>query len=173
MEILKWSEFHFTRTFIKTKRSNHVIFCLSAVAMKAMNKVASHINEMQKIHEEFGAVFDQLITEQSGEKKEVSSRPTGVARPSSVKCSYVTVFVAFARLLISPWATCCFTQACPGSTHLPPWENGRKSLSWLHLVCRRASWNPAWLWFKWRVVWTRLLKESVTTGVFFCLLLFF
>uniref|UniRef100_H3DNW0 TIAM Rac1 associated GEF 1 n=1 Tax=Tetraodon nigroviridis TaxID=99883 RepID=H3DNW0_TETNG len=40
------------------------------VAMKAMNKVASHINEMQKIHEEFGAVFDQLILEQSGEKKE-------------------------------------------------------------------------------------------------------
>ena len=40
--------------------------------MKAMNKVASHINDMQKIHEEFGAVFDQLITEQSGDKKEVS-----------------------------------------------------------------------------------------------------
>lgn len=39
--------------------------------MKAMNKVASHINEMQKIHEEFGAVFDQLIVEQSSEKKEV------------------------------------------------------------------------------------------------------
>ena len=36
-----------------------------------MNKVASHINEMQKIHEEYGAVFDQLINEQSGEKKEV------------------------------------------------------------------------------------------------------
>lgn len=32
--------------------------------MKAMNKVASHINEMQKLHEEFGAVFDQLISEQ-------------------------------------------------------------------------------------------------------------
>lgn len=44
---------------------------LFAVAMKAMNKVASHINEMQKIHEEFGAVFDLLITEQSGEKKVV------------------------------------------------------------------------------------------------------
>lgn len=42
--------------------------------MKAMNKVASHINEMQKIHEEFGAVFDQLIVEQSGEKKEVCVR---------------------------------------------------------------------------------------------------
>lgn len=38
-----------------------------------MEKVASHINEMQKIHEEFGAVFDQLIAEQTGEKKEVRS----------------------------------------------------------------------------------------------------
>lgn len=43
------------------------------VAIKTMNKVASHINEMQKIHEEFGAVFDQLIAEQTGEKKEVRS----------------------------------------------------------------------------------------------------
>lgn len=40
--------------------------------MKAMNKVASHINEMQKIHEEYGAVFDQLIGEQSTDKKEVT-----------------------------------------------------------------------------------------------------
>ncbi|KAF7665307.1 hypothetical protein LDENG_00147850 [Lucifuga dentata] len=47
------------------------------VAIKAMNKVASHINEMQKIHEEFGAVFDQLITEQSGEKKEVADLSMG------------------------------------------------------------------------------------------------
>ncbi|XP_034459426.1 T-lymphoma invasion and metastasis-inducing protein 1 isoform X2 [Hippoglossus hippoglossus] len=47
------------------------------VAMKAMNKVASHINEMQKIHEEFGAVFDHLITEQSGEKKEVADLSMG------------------------------------------------------------------------------------------------
>ncbi|XP_068441009.1 rho guanine nucleotide exchange factor TIAM1-like isoform X2 [Clinocottus analis] len=47
------------------------------VAMKAMNKVASHINEMQKIHEEFGAVFDLLIIEQSGEKKEVADLSMG------------------------------------------------------------------------------------------------
>ncbi|MEQ2304271.1 T-lymphoma invasion and metastasis-inducing protein 1 [Ameca splendens] len=47
------------------------------VAIKAMNKVASHINEMQKIHEEFGAVFDQLITEQSSEKKEVADLSMG------------------------------------------------------------------------------------------------
>lgn len=45
--------------------------CVLLVAIKTMNKVASHINEMQKIHEEFGAVFDQLIAEQTGEKKEV------------------------------------------------------------------------------------------------------
>ncbi|XP_066535545.1 rho guanine nucleotide exchange factor TIAM1 isoform X3 [Hoplias malabaricus] len=47
------------------------------VAMKAMNKVASHINEMQKLHEEFGAVFDQLISEQTGEKKEVADLSMG------------------------------------------------------------------------------------------------
>uniref|UniRef100_A0A3P9PE75 TIAM Rac1 associated GEF 1 n=1 Tax=Poecilia reticulata TaxID=8081 RepID=A0A3P9PE75_POERE len=47
------------------------------VAIKAMNKVASHINEMQKIHEEFGAVFDQLITEQSSEKKDVADLSMG------------------------------------------------------------------------------------------------
>ena len=40
--------------------------------MKAMNKVASHINEMQKLHEEYGAVFDQLINEQTAVKKEVN-----------------------------------------------------------------------------------------------------
>uniref|UniRef100_A0AAZ3SDK2 Tiam1/2 second PH-like domain-containing protein n=1 Tax=Oncorhynchus tshawytscha TaxID=74940 RepID=A0AAZ3SDK2_ONCTS len=47
------------------------------VAMKAMNKVASHINEMQKIHEEFGLVFDQLIAEQTGDKKEVADLSMG------------------------------------------------------------------------------------------------
>uniref|UniRef100_A0A4W4G0L6 TIAM Rac1 associated GEF 1a n=1 Tax=Electrophorus electricus TaxID=8005 RepID=A0A4W4G0L6_ELEEL len=47
------------------------------VAMKAMNKVASHINEMQKIHEEYGAVFDQLISEQSSDKKEVADLSMG------------------------------------------------------------------------------------------------
>ncbi|XP_066115649.1 rho guanine nucleotide exchange factor TIAM1 isoform X1 [Saccopteryx bilineata] len=47
------------------------------VAIKTMNKVASHINEVQKIHEEFGAVFDQLIAEQTGEKKEVADLSMG------------------------------------------------------------------------------------------------
>ncbi|XP_077675529.1 rho guanine nucleotide exchange factor TIAM1 isoform X2 [Eretmochelys imbricata] len=47
------------------------------VAIKTMNKVASHINEMQKIHEEYGAVFDQLIAEQTVEKKEVADLSMG------------------------------------------------------------------------------------------------
>lgn len=37
-----------------------------------MEKVASHINEMQKVYEDYGTVFDQLVAEQSGTEKEVS-----------------------------------------------------------------------------------------------------
>lgn len=36
-----------------------------------MEKVASHINEMQKIYEDYGAVFDQLVAEQIGHDGEV------------------------------------------------------------------------------------------------------
>lgn len=50
---------YITRVFIDTE------------ALKAMEKVASHINEMQKIYEDYGAVFDQLVAEQSGSEKEV------------------------------------------------------------------------------------------------------
>lgn len=39
-----------------------------------MEKVASHINEMQKIYEDYGSVFDLLVTEQTGPEKEVGSR---------------------------------------------------------------------------------------------------
>ncbi|KAJ3589391.1 hypothetical protein NHX12_010236, partial [Muraenolepis orangiensis] len=47
------------------------------VAMKAMSKVASHINEMQKLHEEYGEVFDQLINQQTVDKKEVADLSMG------------------------------------------------------------------------------------------------
>lgn len=40
-----------------------------------MEKVASHINEMQKIYEDYGTVFDQLVAEQSGREKEVWQPP--------------------------------------------------------------------------------------------------
>lgn len=46
-------------------------------ALKAMEKVASHINEMQKIYEDYGAVFDQLVAEQSGPEKEVTELSMG------------------------------------------------------------------------------------------------
>ncbi|XP_056111883.1 rho guanine nucleotide exchange factor TIAM2 isoform X2 [Rhinichthys klamathensis goyatoka] len=46
-------------------------------ALKEMEKVASHINEMQKIYEDYGAVFDQLVSEQSGAEKEVSEISMG------------------------------------------------------------------------------------------------
>ncbi|XP_055017253.1 rho guanine nucleotide exchange factor TIAM2 isoform X1 [Boleophthalmus pectinirostris] len=46
-------------------------------ALKAMEKVASHINEMQKIYEDYGAVFDQLVAEQSGHDKEVAEISMG------------------------------------------------------------------------------------------------
>ncbi|XP_019405586.1 PREDICTED: T-lymphoma invasion and metastasis-inducing protein 2 isoform X2 [Crocodylus porosus] len=46
-------------------------------ALKAMEKVASHINEMQKIYEDYGTVFDQLVADQSGTKKEVTELSMG------------------------------------------------------------------------------------------------
>ena len=49
-----------------------IITVYFAEALKAMEKVASHINEMQKIYEDYGTVFDQLVAEQSGTEKEVS-----------------------------------------------------------------------------------------------------
>ncbi|XP_068195450.1 rho guanine nucleotide exchange factor TIAM2-like [Antennarius striatus] len=46
-------------------------------ALRAMEKVASHINEMQKIYEEYGSVFDQLVAEQTGHDKEVTEISMG------------------------------------------------------------------------------------------------
>ncbi|XP_062863270.1 rho guanine nucleotide exchange factor TIAM2 [Trichomycterus rosablanca] len=46
-------------------------------ALKAMEKVASHINEMQKIYEDYGTVFDQLVAEQNGSEKEVTEISMG------------------------------------------------------------------------------------------------
>lgn len=69
--------------------------------MKAMNKVASHINEMQKIHEEFGAVFDQLIIEQSGEKKEVSWEDGALHNPENKQ-----------RTMWSDWRFVTFWPGC-------------------------------------------------------------
>nr|XP_040016089.1 T-lymphoma invasion and metastasis-inducing protein 2-like [Gasterosteus aculeatus aculeatus] len=41
-------------------------------ALRAMEKVATHINEMQKIYEDFGCVFDQLSAEHSSPDRQVT-----------------------------------------------------------------------------------------------------
>ncbi|XP_069579299.1 rho guanine nucleotide exchange factor TIAM2-like [Brachyistius frenatus] len=46
-------------------------------ALRAMEKVATHINEMQKIYEDYGCVFDQLAAEQSGRDKQVTEISMG------------------------------------------------------------------------------------------------
>ncbi|XP_027135207.1 T-lymphoma invasion and metastasis-inducing protein 2 [Larimichthys crocea] len=46
-------------------------------ALRAMEKVASHINEMQKIYEDYGSVFDQLAAEQSGPHRQVTEISMG------------------------------------------------------------------------------------------------
>uniref|UniRef100_A0A665VU17 TIAM Rac1 associated GEF 2b n=1 Tax=Echeneis naucrates TaxID=173247 RepID=A0A665VU17_ECHNA len=46
-------------------------------ALRAMEKVASHINEMQKIYEDYGCVFDQLAAEQSGAERQVTDISMG------------------------------------------------------------------------------------------------
>uniref|UniRef100_UPI00358EF3B7 rho guanine nucleotide exchange factor TIAM1-like isoform X2 n=1 Tax=Myxine glutinosa TaxID=7769 RepID=UPI00358EF3B7 len=51
--------------------------CHLEEACKAMSGVASHINEMQKIYDEFGIVFDRLVEEQPGPQREVSDLSMG------------------------------------------------------------------------------------------------
>ncbi|MCI4389625.1 hypothetical protein PGIGA_G00100290 [Pangasianodon gigas] len=51
--------------------------CHLSDALRAMEKVASHINEMQKIYEDYGTVFDQLVAEQCSTKKEVTEISMG------------------------------------------------------------------------------------------------
>nr|XP_020444360.1 LOW QUALITY PROTEIN: T-lymphoma invasion and metastasis-inducing protein 2-like [Monopterus albus] len=48
-----------------------------ADALRAMEKVASHINEMQKIYEDYGSVFDQLAAEKSTPDKQVTEISMG------------------------------------------------------------------------------------------------
>lgn len=63
-----WSLWSFIGRYSNMESLN--VFIL-ADALRAMEKVASHINEMQKIYEDYGTVFDQLVAEQCSTKKEV------------------------------------------------------------------------------------------------------
>ncbi|KAL4624054.1 T-lymphoma invasion and metastasis-inducing protein 2 isoform X1 [Arapaima gigas] len=66
-----------TRTQTPILPSLHLPSAAPTEALKAMEKVASHINEMQKIYEDYGTVFDQLVAEQSGTDKEVTEISMG------------------------------------------------------------------------------------------------
>jgi hypothetical protein len=46
-----------------------------ADALAAMEKVAEHINEMQRIHEEYGAIFDHLFRQHQKNSKQVRALP--------------------------------------------------------------------------------------------------
>lgn len=70
------------------------------VAIKAMNKVASHINEMQKLHEEYGAVFDQLINEQTADKKEVEHINVSALSPVNDPVTYLLFFLTWFFFLL-------------------------------------------------------------------------
>lgn len=125
-------------------------FLSRTVAMKAMNKVASHINEMQKLHEEYGAVFDQLINEQTADRKEVNMNvlfnvdPLWIQR--IINCFFFTAINL--RWLTSPWGIfCCILLWC-GSTLQPLWSRAKRTLIWLLLVRLKCGfWVRLWNWF--------------------------
>lgn len=63
-------------------------FCHFADALRAMEKVASHINEMQKIYEDYGTVFDQLVAEQCSTKKEVCTSEKAARKKKRIKLNF-------------------------------------------------------------------------------------
>lgn len=59
-----------------------------------MEKVASHINEMQKIYEDYGTVFDQLVADQSGTEKEVREGTTCFIHSWSIILLAIRCFIS-------------------------------------------------------------------------------
>lgn len=51
----------FLLIFLGSIQYDFSIGVCSTEALKGMEKVAEHINEMQRIHEEYGAIFDHLF----------------------------------------------------------------------------------------------------------------
>ena len=57
-------------------------------ALIGMERVAEHINEMQRIHEEYGAIFDHLFRQHQKASKSVSFYPSKNKTKSLVKLSH-------------------------------------------------------------------------------------
>uniref|UniRef100_A0A3B4CIN0 TIAM Rac1 associated GEF 1a n=1 Tax=Pygocentrus nattereri TaxID=42514 RepID=A0A3B4CIN0_PYGNA len=121
------------------------------VAIKAMNKVASHINEMQKIHEEYGAVFDQLISEQSADKKEVADLSMGdlllhatvawINPPSSLmkgkKDPELAAFV-FRTAVVFVYKDCSKQKKKIGTSHRASVSDERDPFRFRHMISTDA-----------------------------------
>ncbi|XP_030602270.1 T-lymphoma invasion and metastasis-inducing protein 1-like [Archocentrus centrarchus] len=117
------------------------------VAMKAMNKVASHINEMQKLHEEYGAVFDQLINEQTADKKEVADLSMGdlllhstvawINPPASLvkskKDPDLAAFV-FKTAVVFVYKDCSKHRKKIGGTHRVPTSDDKDPIRFRHMI---------------------------------------
>ena len=59
-------------------------------ALIGMEKVAEHINEMQRIHEEYGAIFDHLFRQHQKSSKQVSQeRERGI-----YQLTFANIFLA-------------------------------------------------------------------------------
>ena len=92
-----------------------------------MEKVAEHINEMQRIHEEYGAIFDHLFRQHQKSSKQVN-----IQRKFELKMCHLYLHVVhhppsfifgpfkillkrgFFSQLISPPETCFTTEALNG-----------------------------------------------------------
>lgn len=60
------------------------IVTIFAEALKGMEKVAEHINEMQRIHEEYGAIFDHLFRQH----QKACKQPIDLS-PGELNCSHL------------------------------------------------------------------------------------
>ena len=74
-------------------------------ALKGMEKVAEHINEMQRIHEEYGAIFDHLFRQHQKSCKQVSVRPAPVS--------------SFQKLHFNPLLVTIFAERVAGHQSFP------------------------------------------------------
>ncbi|KAH8365663.1 hypothetical protein KR093_003169 [Drosophila rubida] len=77
------------RNLTDTRADEHVHLC---EALKGMEKVAEHINEMQRIHEEYGAIFDHLFRQhQKSCKQPIDLSPGGLQQQQQQQQSHSTV----------------------------------------------------------------------------------
>lgn len=76
-------------------------------ALKGMEKVAEHINEMQRIHEEYGAIFDHLFRQhQKSCKQPVDLSPAELLYYGGVEWLNVSDFLGKVKKGLELHAMC-------------------------------------------------------------------